>query len=372
MKYEMKITIVLRAPFLDRIPSLKNLIIYLANQGIRIKIISTSDSNYPPSKFSNLNIKLIKTSVRTKKFQKPTVVGLAHNVICDFLFDKSDLYIGADSFACKLLYQMRKVFSFKFWDFLLEYPELDDLQDRIILNTVSKIITHDKWHSDFLNANFGTSESQFLYLPNSTFTEETHLNSKFLHERLSIDPTQHIILHSGGLGKWFLCKELSENSSHLGKNSLIVFHTSHNTTGTTYFSELKDMVEIRKLPVKFSLNPVSDKELDELVASASIGVAFYSIKDLGYKAEYMGVAAGKIGNYLKCGVPVICTRLPSLKYIEDYKCGVLIDDFSQLSDAVSTILNRHDEYRDNAYKCYRELWAPLPYLEKILSCINSL
>lgn len=75
----------------------------------------------------------------------------------------------------------------------------------------------------------------------------------------------------------------------------------------------------------FSLNPVSTYELDSLVASADVGIALYSEKELGYRATYMGLAAGKIGNYLKCGVPIIATKLLSLSYIETYQCGILVE-----------------------------------------------
>ena len=367
----MKVTIVLRSPFLDRIPSLKNLVLYLAEHGATVKVMSTIDATYPQSRFVNRNIIVKNTSVRTKKMQLPTMVGLARNLIYDILFDKSDIYIGGDSQACKLLYDLRFLTKIVFWDFLLEYPELDDRKDAAVLKYASKIITHDKWHSDFLNKNIGTVDSQFLYLPNSTFTKEVHNDSKFLHDRLGLNPERRIILHSGGLGEWFMCKEFTRSTEDLRDGFIVVFHTSHNTTGTSYFKEIQSEVSKNNLPVKFSLEPVSDEELDNLVASAAIGTAFYSVDILGYKAENMGVAAGKIGNYLKCGVPVICTNLPSLQYIKDYNCGVLINSFDEMPKAVESIMAKLEEYQENAYKCYRELWEPSAYLEKIWETINE-
>lgn len=41
MKGMKKVTIVLQSPFLDRIPSLKTMIVYLAQSGYKIKIISS-------------------------------------------------------------------------------------------------------------------------------------------------------------------------------------------------------------------------------------------------------------------------------------------------------------------------------------------
>ena len=58
----------------------------------------------------------------------------------------------------------------------------------------------------------------------------------------------------------------------------------------------------------------------------------------------MGLAAGKIGNYLKCGIPVIATKVHSLSYLEDYQCGILIDDPAQINDAINDIVHDYDNY----------------------------
>lgn len=367
----MKVSIVLRSPFLDKIPSLKNLIIYLSSKGIKVKVFTCSDLDYPGTVFEDKSIELYSVPVRTKKLQTPTLIRLGMALAKDLISDRSDIYIGADAPACKLLIKAKKYFSFKYWNFLLEYPDIDNAEEVENLIAADHIITHDKWHSDFLIKNCHADAKQFLYLPNSTFTNERHESSLYLQNLLSLSSKDVLLLHSGGLGKWFLCQELADASISLGNNQYVVFHTSHNATGTDYFKKLEQSVTDGSYPVKFSLTPVSDSELDELVASATIGLAFYSVPVLGYRAEYMGVAAGKIGNYLKCGVPVIATKLPSLQYIEDYKCGILIDDFSQLAKAVNKILDSKEEFKENAYRCYRDLWEPTPYLETICKEIEQ-
>ena len=115
----------------------------------------------------------------------------------------------------------------------------------------------------------------------------------------------------------------------------------------------------------FLLNPVSTYELDSLVASADVGIALYSEKELGYRATYMGLAAGKIGNYLKCGVPIIATKLLSLSYIETYQCGILVEKEKDIAFAINKILSNRDMYSKNAHRCYRELWHPESYLKKV-------
>lgn len=369
---QRKVTIVLRAPFLDRIPSLKNLAIYLADNGCRVTVLSTVDADFPQPRFNNPNIVVKNVAVRTRKLQLPTSVNLARVVAQQMLTDKADIYIGGDELGCAILLKLRRYMKFNFWNFLLEYPDLNETGVYPTLAEADRIITHDRWHSDFLNQNCGTRNEQFLYLPNATFTDggkcaRTH----YLADKLGIDHNNAVLLHSGGLGVWFMCKELAEASQGLSEGRTLVFHTSHNTKSSHYFQEIAEAVEQKKLPVRFSLNPVTDEELDTLVGSATIGLAFYSVDKLAYRALNMGVAAGKIGNSLKCGVPVIATRLPSLQYLEDFKAGVLIDDFTQLNDAVDRILADYAEYCEGALRCYADLWEPKAYLAKILKAIES-
>lgn len=109
-----------------------------------------------------------------------------------------------------------------------------------------------------------------------------------------------------------------------------------------------------------------------MISSADVGLALYSEEELGYRATLMGLAAGKIGNYLKCGLPIIATRLPSLQYIEDYQCGVLINSESEIEEAIQLITSNRSVFSENAYRCYRELWQPQRYLAIIGKSISTL
>lgn len=109
-----------------------------------------------------------------------------------------------------------------------------------------------------------------------------------------------------------------------------------------------------------------------MISSADIGLAIYSEEHLGYRATLMGLAAGKIGNYLKCGIPVIASNMPSLSYLVDYKCGILINSENELEEAITTIKSSYESYRKNAFQCYNELWHPSNYIAKILNNIESL
>lgn len=365
--------LILKEPFLDRIPSLKTLIWYLLNQGFQITLITSESDKFTLLSFEHKNLRIIKVKQRTKKFEFPTTVKLFFKTIQFVLKEKIDYIIGGDAIGNILASNVSRLLRKKHIFFMLEYPQiktnktvhLSKLQkmENTALKHANIIITHDKWHKQFLLKHFKLKENNILLLPNASFTPEVNINSDFLQKRLNIF-NKKIVLHSGGLGKWFKCKELAESTENWDNNIRLVFHISHKMEGDPYFKALYQADYKGK--VLFSLKPVSTFELDALVASADIGIALYSEKELGYRATYMGLAAGKIGNYLKCGVPVIATKLPSLSYIEEYQCGILIESEKDIANAINKILSNRNEYSENAHRCYRELWYPEPYLIKIM------
>lgn len=366
-----KITVVLQSPFLDRIPSLKTLLIYLSQKGYNVKVISSRAKRFPISDISGIaNVRQVLVKQREHKLEFPTKVKLLFCTLIDLIFTRSQYYIGGDDGGSLILMFVKKFFKFKFVNFLLEYPDISNNEQLHRIEGADFLITHDHWHSNFLEKHCDLSKTKCLYLPNASYTDVYKGKSDYLKNLLGISQSKLVILHSGGLGKWFMCKELAEISSRWSDDKTLVFHTSHHVDSDPYYKSIRSEVGDRE-NVKFSTNPVPNTELDELVASADIGIALYSVEHLGYRAEYMGLAAGKIGNYLKCGVPVIATRLPSLTYIEEFKCGILVDSLNDIENACNTIRDNYSQYQAAAYKCYMELWHPEPYLEIIEKTLSG-
>ena len=367
-----RILLILKEPFLDRIPSLKTLVMYLGRQGFQITILTSESKKFTVSTFDHKNIKYVKVREKTRKLEVPTTLKLLTRAFLYLSSHKVDYAIGGDARGNIIVHQLSKIFKFKHINFQLEYPQIIT-EKHPVLNRTEKwennalrhadfVITHDNWHEQFLQERLKLN-NKILLLPNASFTPEYKEQSSFLREKLRLSPNDVLILHSGGFGKWFRCKELAEATQNWNENYQLIFHTSHKVDDDPYF---QSVYKGTYQHVVFSLQPVSTYELDSLVASANIGIALYSIEELGYRAIYMGLAAGKIGNYLKCGVPVIATRLPSLSYIEEYKCGVLIDNEDKIQEAITTILADIKSYKENAYRCYKELWYPEKYLSKII------
>lgn len=349
---------------------MKTLVVYLAKKGVGIEIISSTTDKYPLPDFSEYpNARMTLVKQRAKKLELPTSVKLLKAVLKSIICHKSDYYIGGDAAASSILCKLRRVFPIKYVNFVLEYPDIDNIRELRDIEAADYVITHDHWHGDFIGKHCSLKKERTFFLPNASYTEVHTEHDDYLSRKLGIAPGKCVVLHSGGLGKWFCSKELARSAKEWDDSRVLVFHTSHHVDSDPYFRELKEEVEGCD-KILFSTMPVSNEELDKLVASAQIGIALYSLDVLGYRAEYMGLAAGKIGNSLKCGVPVVATRVDSLSYLEEYHCGLLVDSTDEVEDAIVKIMADYDNYRKGAYECYNELWHPASYLETIYNVLS--
>jgi len=352
---------------------------HLADMGNMVTLITSRSSRFGGLSSSHKNLNVIYVDERTKKFEAPTVVKLFIKSIRFACFNNVDLMIGGDLWGNVVVNKLRHLKRVPYVFFALEFPQIitDDVPRLALGNKLENraiekadfVITHDKYHKQFLLSNFNLDEKKVLLLANASFTPEYRIVSDFICKRFGCRDNSIIVLHSGGFGKWFKCHELISEAQHWPEEIRLVFHTGRNMASDPYFVEAMSADKTKRCIVSDSL--LSNEELDEMVSSASVGIALYSVDALGYRAELMGLAAGKIGNYLKCGIPVIATRLPSLQYLEDYGCGILVDNEAEIIPAIQKIVNDRGYYRENAFKCYAKLWHPKNYLPIIDAALKE-
>ena len=263
----------------------------------------------------------------------------------------------------------------KYSSFIIEYPELNFekkeelcLFDKLELKGIKNsdlLITHDKLHADFISKKIGIKNLKFTTIPNGTIGKAKKGNSEFLHTRLGFNSSKKILLHSGGFGSWFDSIGLAKKSSILPSNIELVFHVSHDISKDDYYKAYLRQKKNNERTY-FSLKPVDTNKLDELISSAYIGIAWYSEDVLGYRATMLGLSAGKIGNYLKCGIPVIVPNYNSLDYISKFSCGKQISNLEDLNMAIIDIETNYKLYSENAISCYNELWDTERYCDVLL------
>lgn len=369
----MKILLLLREPIFDRIPSLKTLVWGLSEKGHSVKLLTSCTPRFPEPSMEHPLFCSVLFRERERKVECPTILKLLILATKELMLNRYDIVMGADAFSNIVASKLAKLFRLPHVCFQLEYPtfpaetflektELDAIECSRIL------ITHDHWHHELIKSFLKLDHTKVCYLPNATYSRAGIRESRLIQDRIK-EYKRKLVLHSGGFGRWFRSRELALASDRWEPEYMLVFHMSHRMDGDPYFEEVYQQ---KHLNVAYSMDPVNTDDLDSLISSAHVGVALYSEDELGYRASYMGLAAGKIGNYLKCGIPVIATRLPSLRYIEEFCCGVLVDNEDEIFSALKHIDADYGTYRQGALNCYRELWHPDVYVSQIESNLLQL
>lgn len=367
-----RLLLILHSPFLDRIPNLKALIFHLMDNGWKVTVLSSKSQNSEILTSNHPNLKVISFNQRSRKFEAPTILKLIAYAISLCFTHSYDCVIGGDAFGNIIAKKFSKIKRIPHWFFALEFPAIIDdrhpelsvidKKENKALVSADFIITHDKWHEKFIREHFAV-KGKIFHLPNASITPCYKDKSCYLSKEFNIPTNNTILLHSGGFLDVFRCKELISQAINWPDNLTLVYHTSHRVQNHPFYKEISENFNLSK--IKLSLNPLDNETLDKMIASCHIGLALYSKELLGYRAELMGLAGGKIGNYLKCGIPVIASRMPSLKYLEEYGAGILIDDESEIPSVAARIMEKYSEYKQHAYECYNNLWEPTPYMKEI-------
>lgn len=364
---EKRFLCILREPFLGKIPNLNALLIHLA-EICPVDIVMASNSSYPLPDYTSSEI-----AVHTcNESNRHTSLRILKKVFSLCRKKHYSCVIATPSVGVWIAYLIRIIFRIPFLVFWVEVPsEPGKVAQRYmeqLTNWCSRranfSITHDDWHIQFISKVVGNDRGKYEALPNGTIGKGKILQSSYLREKLNLPDNQKIILHSGGFGIYFNSDNLAKSAAGWCEKYKLIFHTSH-------FVDLKGTEGNPNVIIHN--NPVSVKDLDKLVASADIGIAWYNREFLGHRAEIMGLAAGKIGQYLKCGVPVIVQNIPSIReYVEKYQCGICVDQFSEIESAADEILTHRAAYSKNAILCYNELWHLDRYFQKIVNRIFSM
>jgi glycosyltransferase involved in cell wall biosynthesis len=94
------------------------------------------------------------------------------------------------------------------------------------------------------------------------------------------------------------------------------------------------------------------RESTEITVAADAAAALYLSPKSQFQA--MGISSQKLCTALWLGIPVIATRQNSFRFIDQYRCGELIDREEELPGAIGRIRENREEYAANAGRAMRE------------------
>jgi glycosyltransferase involved in cell wall biosynthesis len=101
-----------------------------------------------------------------------------------------------------------------------------------------------------------------------------------------------------------------------------------------------------------------------------IGLAVYT--NPAPQFQSMGISSNRLCMYLAMGVPVICSRQDSFHFVEDYGCGIMVDDATGFLAAAHRIGAELDARRDNCIRCFHDYIRPQERYRELVQAIGVL
>jgi glycosyltransferase involved in cell wall biosynthesis len=216
------------------------------------------------------------------------------------------------------------------------------------------------------------SKNNYLLLPNSCRLENIDKKDDFFFNRkFNVSNEYSIILSAGMINDEVLSLETAKviGNSNTKNKIKIIFHNRVKSS-IDKNEYLKEILNHGKDKVILSLDPVEYSELYKIFTSAKIGMVFYDKNNPDKNFSTIGAASGKLFQYIKYGLPIISTDNDGLKeLVNQYNLGVVINNLSELPNAIDLILDNYEYYSNEVKNAFREKLNIDIYLDDIYSLI---
>lgn len=205
---------------------------------------------------------------------------------------------------------------------------------------------------------------RFLVVPNTPMGEPKVGRRDWWHKRFGLQPLTKVILYAGGIADWALALEITRATSNWPEDWVLVLHGYGNPQ---YLSQVEAVATLGRALVSCEMVPYG--QLDDLIASADVGIALY--KNLG--ENFYHAASGKVAHYLRCGVPVVAQDFPNLRnLLHGSGSGICVGEPEDVRSAVEAILQDWQEYSGNAHRCYVEELESSRHFNQVIDKIDGL
>lgn len=202
------------------------------------------------------------------------------------------------------------------------------------------------------------NNTQYLFLPNSPRGGD-HLNNhsqgSFFNKLFSLNNDEFIVLAAGMIHEAVFSLKIAEQCATQKNEYKMVFHERQkmNVSTNLYLQKIQQKGGPN---LYLSLNPLAYNQIHEIFSSCHIGLALYN-PDYGVNFSNIVFASGKLSHFLKFAKPIIVYDLPGMReLIEQWKCGVVINNISQLNQAIQLIKSDYQNYASNAYRCFQQVF----------------
>jgi len=209
------------------------------------------------------------------------------------------------------------------------------------------------------------SKMKVIYVsPSLRTTYHYEAKPRYLQDKFNLCPDQIVLLSAGGVADYYRLHELAQAAYTWPEHWTLIIHGNFRDSDP-YHLELLRLCDGDKVIASRGILP--QEEFDAMVASAHVGLAFYS----NTGPNHFHIASGKVMQYLRCGLPVVTNDFPNLKEIvERYNCGRCVKDEREISFKAQEILGDYKHYSETAQTVFEKHFRFDHFFDKVIECID--
>jgi glycosyltransferase involved in cell wall biosynthesis len=210
-------------------------------------------------------------------------------------------------------------------------------------------IIQDEKRAELLSRDNGIPRNRFLIVPNAPLGEYGGGPTTVVADRHGLSSRSRVVLYAGSVTGETMMEETIDSMAGWPENTVLVVH---GDVSISYRPLLRRSAARYPGRVFFSRDFVQPEDIDALFAGADIGLALY--RPVNDNFRYVGLAAGKVFNFLKVGVPVIASDLPGLRELfHESGCGQTVSRPGEIGGAVASLLKDRESRRESCRKLFR-------------------
>lgn len=367
--------------YLGVAPSLLNAASVLAEDGVRVEILCLeqgADFAREPRLPDRVRVRRLPAWSRGEGWTKtPRGLRPALRAMATFLdhlrFRRAaqklartvvpELIIGVDAYGLAAAAHARRAApqaALVYWSLeLVELAKLRNPVDRWVKSReprraagAAAAIVQDRARGEVLRSALAASAPPILMVPNTPLGRADRPDGEFLRRRLGVPDGASIVLQAGVVNDEVLARDIARTVPDWPDNWRLVLHErERRAPSDPYLQEVKRLGGDKLL---LSLDPVPLDRLDDVFGSARVGLVTYA-PDLGPNYSEIALASGKLGYFLRNGVPIIVNDLPSLRaLVEEAGCGVVVKTLDEIPDALAEIEQKRGAFSAAAAAYYRD------------------
>jgi hypothetical protein len=95
----------------------------------------------------------------------------------------------------------------------------------------------------------------------------------------------------------------------------------------------------------------------------SLGLCIYT--NPAPQFQHMGISSNRLCMFIAMGVPVIASKQDSFHFLEQYRCGILVENYKEFKMAIHYIRENEQEMKKNCRVCFSEYINPSQYYKQL-------